>query len=327
MPGGKEKTMSETEKVDRRELRRESKATKELSTLKEVAVKEPGTPGATASGIAATGLEKQFDTFKEEIRAMFKKLDDSIDVKITKLETKFTGVFEELKEEMGNMKNNIEKNETDIVAINEKLVEYEDSIEFNSGMIKEKEEKQMKALEKTEKRLDGKIKELNSKLMLLEKQDRKYNLLFYGIPEEINEKLYDKMRSFFVTDLGIEKEKALNIHFVNCHRYPTKNKGPNPVILRFSNFDDRQLVLSHAKNLLKTGKRILTDLPTQMKKERNRIANIAYQIRKGEEMQTRIKDKGLDLYLEVRKEKKDAWVRRDITPEETEEEPDTEDFE
>ena len=44
-------------------------------------------------------------------------------------------------------------------------------------------------------------------------------------------------------------------------------------------------------------------------------------------MQTRIKDKGLDLYLEVRKEKKDAWVRRDITPEETEEEPDTEDFE
>ena len=204
------------------------------------------------------------------------------------------------------------------MAINEKLEEYETSIEFNSSMIKDTELKQINKLEKAEKRIDDKIKELDNKLLLLEKQDRKYNLLFYGIPQETNERLYDKMRHFFVTELGIETEKAQNIHFVNGHRYPTKNKGPNPVILRFSSFDDRELVLAHAKNLLNTGKRILTDLPTKMKIERNRIANIAYQIRKGEELQTRIKDKGLDLYLEVRKNKGATWVRRD-TPIEADE--------
>ena len=61
-----------------------------------------------------------------------------------------------------------------------------------------------------------------------------------------------------------------------------------------------------------------------MKIERNRIANIAYQIRKGEELQTRIKDKGLDLYLEVRKDKNAKWVRRD-TPKENSEDSEEED--
>ena len=83
-------------------------------------------------------------------------------------------------------------------------------------------------------------------------------MLYFEDKFLINQQLIFKlMRSFFVTDLGIEKEKALNIHFVNGHRYPTKNKGPNPVILRFSNFDDVELVLSHAKNLLKLEKESL----------------------------------------------------------------------
>ena len=209
------------------------------------------------------------------------------------------------------------------MAINEKLEEYETSIEFNSSMIKDIDQKHTTKLEEAEKRIDDKLEELDNKLMLLEKQDRKYNLLFYGIPQEANERLYDKMRYFFETELGIETEKAPNIHFVNDHRYPTKNKGPNPVILRFSSFDDRELVLSHAINL-KTRKRILTDLPNKMKIERNRIANIAYQIRKGEELQTRIKDKGLDLYLDVRKDKNAKWVRRD-TPKENSEDSEEED--
>ena len=318
------KDKPDVEKSVTRELRRESKAARELSAAKDAPIKDIASPGATASGTAASGLEKHFTLFKEEIKVMFKTLDSSMDDKISKLETKFTGIFKELKDEVGNMKVNIEKNETDIVAINEKLEEYETSIEFNSSMIKDIDQKHITKLEEAEKRIDDKLEELDNKLMLLEKQDRKNNFLFYGIPQEANERLYGKMRYFFETELGIEKEKAQNIHFVNGHRYPTKNKGPNPVILRFSGFGDRELVLSHAKNLLKTRKRILTDLPNKMNIERNRIANIAYQIRKGEELQTRIKDKGLDLYLEVRKDKNAKWVRRD-TPKENSEDSEEED--
>ena len=315
--------------ADKRELRRESKAAKELAAAaaaKEASTKEAVSPAVKVGKTGDVDLEKQFAAFREEIKVMFQSLDNSMDAKMTKLENKFTGIFKELKEEMGNMKSNIEKNEDDIVAIQEKMGEYETSIDFNSTKIDNSEKKQLKKLEKAEKRIDQKLLELDNKLLMLEKQDRKYNLLFYGIPQEANEKLYEKMRTFFEIDLKIEKERVQNIYFTNGHRYPTKNKGPNPVILRFSNFDDRELVLSHAKNLLNTGKRILTDLPTKMKIERNRIADIAYHIRKEEKLQTRIKDKGLDLYLEVRKTKDDTWERRDIPAEDTEdsEEEDTE---
>ena len=36
---------------------------------------------------------------------------------------------------------------------------------------------------------------------------------------------------------------------------PTESNGSNPVILRFSCYDDRELILSCAKKLLKTGKK------------------------------------------------------------------------
>ena len=50
------------------------------------------------------------------------------------------------------MKSNIKKNENDIIAINEKLEDYETSIEFNSSMIKDTEKNQIKKLEEAEKR-------------------------------------------------------------------------------------------------------------------------------------------------------------------------------
>ena len=38
----------------------------------------------------------------------------------------------------------------------------------------------------------------------------------------------------------------------------------------------------------------------------------AFHIRKNEDLQTRIKEKGLSVYLEVRKEKTDDWVKRKV---------------
>lgn len=207
----------------------------------------------------------------------------------------------------------------------DRMGEFERSLEFQSVLVKDTDEKYMRKMKKMERNLDDKIKLLDQKLMMLEKQDRKYNLLFYGIPEEPDEKLYEKMRHFFMAELKIAKERAQTIHFMNGHRYPSRGAGPNPVILRFTSFEDRQLVLSHAKNLLNTKKRILTDLPISMKKERDRIAKLAYEIRQTEKLQTRIKDKGLDVYLEVRKENKDKWVRRNVEKEDDEVEIEEED--
>lgn len=147
--------------------------------------------------------------------------------------------------------------------------------------------------------------------MLQEKQDRKYNLLFYGIPEEQDENLDDKLKTLFLDDLGLDYDRVNNMYFVHSHRMPSKSPGPKPVILRFCQYQDRDLVLSKSYKLAGSKRRIISDLPVIMKAERARLAKIAYKIRKDEKLKTRIKDKGLDVYLEVRKDDKDQWIRRD----------------
>ena len=77
-------------------------------------------------------------SIREEIKVMFQSLDSGMDAKLVILENKFTSIFKELKEEMGNMKSNTEKNENDIVVIHERMEEYGTSIDFNHTTIEVK---------------------------------------------------------------------------------------------------------------------------------------------------------------------------------------------
>ena len=85
---------------------------------------------------------------------------------------------------------------------------------------------------------------------------------------------YDKMRSFFVSDMKIEQERASKIHFSNGQRLPTETDsvGPKPVIMMFACYEDRELILSKAYNLGGSSKRILTNLPVQMKKRETKLS-------------------------------------------------------
>lgn len=155
------------------------------------------------------------------------------------------------------------------------------------------------------------MREISQKLLLMEKQDRKYNLLVYGIPEEAEEDVCAKMRELFVNDLEISQRRVNAMYFAHGHRLPSKSKtGPKPIIIRFTSFGDRDLVLSKAPKLAGSKRRIVTDLPVVMKEERGKLAKEAYRIREDEKLQTRIKEKGLLVQLEVRKDKEDDWVKR-----------------
>lgn len=72
------------------------------------------------------------------------------------------------------------------------------------------------------------------------------------------------------------------------------------------------MVLSNASNYAGKRKRVLVDWPAEMKQERSRLAKKAYDIRKSEEIQTQIRDKGLDVFLEVRKDNNDRWQKRAV---------------
>ena len=236
----------------------------------------------------------------------------SINNKIEELDSKFSAMFTEYKADIQAVRTEIDTVKNDLSEVSEKVTSLETSVEFHSEQQKENNENQERNLNKIKAEIDTKLQEMNNKLLLMEKHERKYNLLFYGFPEEKRgENVYEKMRNIFIEDLGLDSYRVNEMYFAHAHRLPSDNSdGPKPLIMKFAAYADRELVLSNAYKLAGTRRRILSDLPLVMKKERGRLATAAYKIRHDEDLQTRIKDKGLDVYLEVRKESSDNWVKR-----------------
>ena len=255
--------------------------------------------------------EQDFGKFLEEMkgmraemRGMFKELN----VKLKNIDDKFSGIYNELRDEIDEIKEDVDNSKADIENIKKQTDGIEKSIEFQSGKVEDMEKQQKEKIN----RLEEQIKTLTDNIKMVEKQERKYNLIFHGIEEEKNERLYEKMRIFFEEKMGIAPEKVSQIHFSNGHRLSSRNVGPKPVIMRFSCFEDRELVISNAYKLAGSGKSILTDLPVKMKEERSRLAKCAYEIRKNEKLKTRIRDLGLDMVLVVRRDGNDKWVKRKV---------------
>lgn len=259
-----------------------------------------------------TQSENDFSKFSNEMRTMFKDFEQRIGTRLKKLDDKFTGIFNELREDINAVKTDMEEVKADVQNMKSQVEDIEQSLEYQAGRADDIEKEQEEKLARMNSEFDDKLESLNKKLMMLEKHDRKYNLIFHGITEEQGEKLYNKMRGFFLHSLKIEEERVKKIHFSNGHRLPSDHDGPRPVIMRFVSYEDRELVLSKAFNLAKTGMRILTDLPVPMKKERQRLAKIAYGIRQKENLKTRIRDTGLDMILEVRKDDSTRWAPRKV---------------
>jgi len=79
---------------------------------------------------------------------------------------------------------------------------------------------------------------------LLEKHDPKYNVLIYGLKEEKDEKINERIYDFMVNDLNIEKKRADSIPLANVHRIPSRDRshgGPDTVIVRFIHFPDKPI--------------------------------------------------------------------------------------
>lgn len=306
----------EAEKIRETDKAKDTEKIKDTSKLKDDNM-GPETP---KSGKGATkdqnesGIGGEIRKMRDDLKLMLAEMDQRMSVRLKGIDEKFTNMFtefkNELRQEMGDLKVEMENTKLNMQKMTEKVDDIEKSVQFHSDKVTDLEKKQEEKLNTVTQDLNTKLSDLDTKLKLLEKHDRKYNLLFYGFSEERGENVYDMMRDSFVADLGIDEERVRSIYFSNDHRIPSKSQGPRPVILRFTSYDDKELVLSKAYKYAGSKRRVLVDLPEDMKKERGRLARKAYEIRQKEEMQTRIKDKGLDVYLEVRSRSGDPWVKR-----------------
>ena len=170
---------------------------------------------------SSSHVDQDMPKVMEEIKSMIKDLKKDMSSKLRSIDDKFSNIITELREDIGEVKNDLAQASTDIQSIQRQMDEVDKSIEFHAEKVEGVERQQQEQYEEINRKLNDKIDTLNKKLMMVEKHERKYNLIFHGIQEERSEKLYDKMRAFFVSHMEIDQERAEKIIFSNGHRMPT----------------------------------------------------------------------------------------------------------
>ena len=83
----------------------------------------------------------------------------------------------------------------------------------------------------------------------METYSRRDNLLFHGIDQPANESNFScakAVRKFMVEQLQFNDGDASAVQFVRCHRLPENNRNAQskPIIVRFKNYADRELIWS-----------------------------------------------------------------------------------
>ena len=252
----------------------------------------------------------------------------------------FRNFTTQVNDKLDTVINDIAELKSDLEITKKTVSDLQSSQTYTSDRLLDVEEKSLPQLRKY---IDKKITELDEKITLSEIHDRKPNLLIYGIPPKANENIYETVNDILCHFLTISKEEAKHIPLVNAHRLPPANRDdssserqPPAVIIRFARMIDRDRLLNayeHRPRQQSQGQSqrqqpvppgssgpsaptafsrvtIRTDLPPKMKRERGRLASIAYSIRKNNNLSTRIRIAGTHVLLQTRK-----IVRNGGTPE------------
>ena len=293
-----------------------SPKTPKLQNIKgpNAALKQSDTPTARSAHATSSGVDNEtFTAAIGELKSLFSNLS-------LQLNTKLDHALIEL--------STIKR---DLLDTKQKVADLETSASFTADKIShiEKEE-----LPKIQDKLQKATEELEDKLLILEIHNRKQNLLFYGIPHTRDEDVMSTSRDIISRFLNVTSEEAAEIPIVNAHRLPTSRQGnhqqpgqreaaPDPIIIRFGSMTDRDRLLHAYEGELRRPRArgfgqqatpepadrdptlrrvsIRTDLPAKLKRERSRLAGVAYQLRREQNLSTRIKVNGAKVLLQTRK--------------------------
>ena len=113
--------------------------------------------------------------------------------------------------------------------------------------------------------MSAKIQQLDQRELEAECYTKRMNLIMRNVPYSENENLDTKMRSIFHNKLQID---ATNIVFDTVHRL---KRDRNAVIMRFTRFDDRQLIWRSRSKLRGTDLRLHEHFPREIENNRRNI--------------------------------------------------------
>ena len=159
---------------------------------------------------------------------------------------------------------------------------------------------EMKGMETHINMLQAENKTLKQKLVDQEAYSRRSNLIINGIPERRGQNLFTVFESIAKYELDLQKDISVErIHRVGPPpRF--ENQAPRPIIVRFSNFQDRQLVWHNRnrrdpRNLDPRNPStppkfsIIEDFPPSVVEARKRLLPIAYEAYNVHNMQATVK--------------------------------------
>jgi ribA/ribD-fused uncharacterized protein len=121
--------------------------------------------------------------------------------------------------------------------------------------------------------LQQELNALKTRIVQQEAQSRRNNLLFYGVPEQINESWQDcekKIRSIMSNSMGMQNVDSIT--FERVHRLGMKNPHKSrPIIAKFCHFKAREAVWKLSHKLISTNYKLSEDFPIEILNERKTL--------------------------------------------------------
>ena len=173
------------------------------------------------------------------------------------------GEIESLKKEIGELKGELKDLKESLEFAGKEIISLKAEMAETSTTVKENGEDMNS--------FDTDIEVLKRRNIKLEAYTRRENIRIYNIKEESDENTEEQVRNLFVAKLRIPQNDVDAIRFERVHRIPMKpssqrsqSRGPRPVIVRFSHYQNKEFVRSFYKNLKGTKIGISDDFPREV---------------------------------------------------------------
>ena len=157
--------------------------------------------------------EESISELKQFILGLNKKVD-SFNENFNRVEENLNAAVCEIQADVNNVKNEVDLIQTELQKLRD------DHYRIRKRCMAHRARSAQARIQKKElirQSLDNKILQVREELLLLEKHDRKYNCLVYGIPDKNDENIFETLRTFFEEDLGIESSRIDEIGTANAH--------------------------------------------------------------------------------------------------------------
>ena len=122
-------------------------------------------------------------------------------------------------------------------------------------------------------KLRSELSDMKTRMLYLESQSRRDNLVFDGLEEDENEtweKTEEKIRKLFATNFEIENANVLMLERV--HRIGKKTAvKPRQIIVKFSHYKDRQRIWLTKNKLKDSSVKMFEDYPAEIRQNRQTL--------------------------------------------------------